>query len=98
MNSIRELVSTTRKRPAMYIGGNSISNLKAFIDGWRYRDPTTIADYEILVSFQKWIEDKYRIKTAHSWGHILLFFALDESRALELFLKEFESFLSEKKL
>lgn len=97
MNALVELISIIRKRPIMYLGEDSISRLKSFIDGWCFRDPDNIADFEVLLGFQQWIENKYNVKTAHSWAHILLFYGLDESRALTLFFNEFDLYLLELK-
>lgn len=80
----------------MYIGRNSISSLKAFLDGWYLRSPDTISDIEVMGEFQDWVCKKYKIDT-HSWDHILLFYSFDEYNALQEFFKQFELFLSERK-
>ena len=90
MNSIEELLSQIKTRPEMYIGRSSISCLKAFIDGWFYRDSTSISDSELMDGFQNWIEQKYNINTSHSWCDIILFYSQDESKALIKFFKEFD--------
>mgnify|MGYP001061105861 CR=1 FL=1 len=90
MNSIEELLSKIKERPEMYIGRSSISCLKAFIDGWFYRDHTTIIDSELIDGFQSWIEQKYNINTSHSWCDIILFHSQDESKALKRFFEEFD--------
>ncbi len=74
----------------MYIGRNSISCLKAFIDGWAFRDPANIVDESALGDFQDWIVDKYNITTAHSWCDIILFHSQDEADALSNFFVEFD--------
>lgn len=89
MNSIIKILSDIEKRPAAYIGKNSISCLKAFLDGWYLRNPNKVIDANIMNEFQEWIEKKYDIKTNKSWNDILLFNSQDEGKALELFFTEF---------
>ncbi len=96
MNSVKELIQTVRTRTAMYIGGNSITSLKAFIDGWYFRDMESVHDVVLMSDFQDWIQAKYKIESTQSWARILLFYSADERDALELFFKEFDSFLLER--
>ena len=39
MASFKDIIVEIKARPAMYPGANSISCLKAYRDGWDYRDP-----------------------------------------------------------
>lgn len=90
MNSIIELIYQIKNKPAMYISRNSISCLKAFIDGWFLRSPDTVTDSIIMEDFQNWIEKKYKISTSHSWCDIILFYSQDESHALSKFFDDFD--------
>lgn len=92
MNSIREIISKIKKRPEMYIGQNSISCLKAFLDGWYLRDPDNVIDSEIMDNFQDWVESRYKSDSAESWANIILDHAKNETEALKLFFKEFDEF------
>ena len=74
----------------MYIGRNSISCLKAFIDGWYFRNSNGVSDMHIMNDFQDWVEKKYNVSTSHSWCDVLLFYSQDESSALSKFFDEFE--------
>jgi hypothetical protein len=96
MNSVKELIFKIKERPAMYIGGNSITSLKAFIDGWYFRDPNSVSDVEVMNKFQDWVQAKYKVTSTQSWAQILLFYSNDEYGALQLFFREFELFLSER--
>ncbi len=80
----------------MYIGSNSITSLKAFIDGWYFRDTGAVTDTKLMNDFQDWVEEKYEVKGTQSWARILLFYSIDESGALELFFRDFDLFLSER--
>ena len=93
MNSIVELLELIKERPAMYIGRNSISCLKAFIDGWYLRNPSGIIDGHIMEEFQDYIEKKYNETSCRSWCDILLYNSQDENKALELFFEEFFSLI-----
>jgi len=80
----------------MYITHNSISCLKAFLDGWYFRAPNTVGDAEIMGEFQDWVALKFGIKSTQSWASILLFYSTDEYSALQKFFTEFDLFLSER--
>ncbi|EDS4738642.1 hypothetical protein B0C58_004694 [Salmonella enterica subsp. enterica serovar Oranienburg] len=84
MNDIIELIDGIEKRPAMYLSRNTISALKAFLDGWQIRDPKGIINSDVLVTFQNYIEDYYEIN-GHSWDKIILLFSQDETDALNNF-------------
>lgn len=92
-DSIVELILKIKKRPAMYLGRNSISCLRSFMDGWNHRQPTTVIDAEIIVEFQDWVENKYKLKNTHSWDRIILFYSQDEGTALTNFFELFDKFL-----
>ncbi len=92
-NSIVELILKIKKRPAMYLGRNSISCLRSFIDGWNHRDASSVSDAEIIGEFQSWVEYKYKLKNAHSWDRIILFYSQDEGTALKNFFELFDEFL-----
>lgn len=98
MNSVTEIISLIQARPTVYITRNSISCLKAFLDGWFLRDPENVEDSSVMESFQDWIEEKYKSKSSHSWCDIILSHTTDESRALTKFFDTFEEFKKESNL
>ncbi len=79
----------------MYIGQNSISCLKAFLDGWYLRNPNSVSDQKLMEGFQDWVVKKYRIDSSQSWARIILFFSQDEANALTNFYGLFEEFLGD---
>lgn len=98
MNVI-ELIRMIKDRPAMYIGRHSIFCLKAFIDGWHFRNPNEDVQMKILTDFSLWIDDTFfnSSKYTYSWcGFLYLMSANDESKALDKFFVLFEQFLTEK--
>lgn len=93
--SILELISQIEKRPSMYIGKNSISCLRAFLDGWTFRSSENISDMDKFNKFQSWIEERYNLPQTQSWDRIILFYSVDESDALQNFFRLHKLFLSE---
>jgi len=95
MASFREIIQKIKERPSMYLGANSISCLKAYLDGWYFRDVEGIDDIEIMNSFQTWIEKRFSINGVQSYARIILFYSQDECSALRTFFELFDSFLME---
>ena len=73
---IYETFELVKKRPGLYIDYASIENLYAFLCGYYFarmdlKIPHTEQDTEFS-GFQDWIEEKYDVKTCHSWANIIL--------------------------
>ncbi len=96
MHNLYTLISKIQKAPSMYLGRASIICFQAFLSGY------SIAQYELgatqsyedkdFQEFPEWIRQKFNIQTSQSWANILLFYAEDEQKALDLFFKVFEEF------
>lgn len=95
LNSLEDFVQLIKERPAMYLGGRTITHLKAFIDGWFFGIMEEIDDHELLNSFQDWLQKKYKIDSNQSWAQIILFYSMDEYSALDHFFKLFSDFLKD---
>jgi len=95
MNSIIDLLKLVKERPAMYISRNSISCLKAFLDGWYLRDTDGVTDVHIMGELQDYTEKKYNENPVRSWCDILLYNSGDEGKALELFFEDFFGFIDD---
>ena len=96
-NNIVKLILEIEKRPAMYIGRNSIFCLKAFLDGWHFRNPKQTENSEILIEFADWIQEKFNIdQYSVSWDKLLFLLYQDEEIALNSFFLNFNQFLQEK--
>ena len=93
-NSIKDLILSMKQRPLMYVP-NDIDCLKSYLDGWVHRDSTLVSDFEIMESFQKWIQKRYSIRTSHSWASIIRFYSSDSCNSIDVFFKEFDVFLKE---
>ena len=94
--SIREFIIMIQERTAMYIGGRTITHLKAFLDGWLYGMEDNIVDAYLLDEFQNWLENKYNITSSQSWDKIILFYSSDSYNALINFFNLFEEYLETK--
>ncbi|WP_159086199.1 hypothetical protein [Burkholderia mayonis] len=79
-----ELIKSIEARPALYLSRNTISALKAFIDGWILRRPDEVVNSELLARLQKHVEFVFGVN-GHSWDKIILLFSEDEGDALKRF-------------
>lgn len=100
MKSLKKILLEIKDRPALYLGCNTISCLKAFLSGWYLRDPNDdeIIDSDIMEKFQIWVTETFDVKTSHSWDKILLFYSADEYEALNKFFEYFEEFCQKNNL
>lgn len=96
-DNLVDLLDQVKARPALYLSRNSISCLKAFLDGWQLRRPDEIADPGIIVEIQSRVECTYGI-AGHSWDKILLLFSQDEGDALSRFFSIFDEAMASREL
>lgn len=93
MSSVKELLEMLRERTPMYIGGRSIFQLQAFIDGWLF--DREVLDEDLLDQFYQWLVKRFNITSSQSWAKIILFYSTDEVSALENFFKYFDDFIEQ---
>lgn len=82
----------------MYIGKHSIFCLKAFIDGWYFRNISEDVRIGLLNDFSLWIDDSFFNSSEDTccWCEFIYqMSANDESKALDKFFVLFEKFLTE---
>lgn len=93
-NILLKVVFKVKNKPYSYLGAKSVSRLRCFLDGFAYgySYPGTS---NLFSGFQEYIEAKYSCVECISWNNILLDYAGDEERALNLFFEELEIFLKE---
>jgi Trp operon repressor len=101
MDNFYDLLKKIKKRPAMYLGRNSIFSLQAFLDGYYFARreiglPLTAQESEFQ-EFLQWIRKKFNVETGQLWASILLFHCADERSAVERFFSLFDEFLNSKK-
>ena len=96
MDNLYKLLQKIKKRPAMYLGKNSIFSLQAFLDGYYFARreigiPLTAEETEFQ-TFLQWIRQKFNVETGQLWSSILLFHSADEKSAVDRFFTLFEEF------
>jgi hypothetical protein len=96
-----ELLEKIKKRPSMYLGKRSISQLQVFLDGYTFARrelgiPLTEEERE-FEELQEWVEQRFNQASTQSWARIILFYSEDERDALERFFELFEEFLQRNK-
>ena len=96
MHDLYTLIYKIKKAPSMYLGRASVICLQAFLSGYniaQYERSTDLCPHEKdFQEFPEWVRKKFNIQTSQSWANILLFYAEDEQKALDLFFKVFEEF------
>ncbi len=101
MGSLYELIQKIKRRPSMYLGRRSISNLRSCLAGYilarrELGVPQTEQERE-FVEFQDWIKKRFNITSGQSWDSIILFYSEDEITAVDRFFELFEEFLQRNK-
>ena len=101
LRTLFELLAGIKKRPGMYLGTNSITNLDMVLRGrnlaLRELGVAPTEEEREIEDFQAWIQERYGINSGQSWAKIILFFSIDEREALERFFELFEEFLNRDK-
>lgn len=99
MNSYHELLQQIKKKPGLYIGNASISNLYMFLIGYQFArrqlNVPTSAEEQEFQRFQPWLQEKFGLKTSQSWSQIILFHSTNEQDAFDRFFHLFAEFLQE---
>lgn len=88
------LIISLKNRTAMYISKNNIFCFIAFINGWYFRNPKTVKNWDLLFDFEDWLFKKMkRKKYSSTWYNLVNFYSSDESEALKNFFMEFDQYL-----
>ena len=100
MTKFYQLLDRIHKKPGMYIGSRSISNLFMFLCGYQHaRDlletPVTKQE-EKFTEFQPWLQKRFAINTSASWAKIILLYSTDESHAFDTFFDMLQEFIKDK--
>lgn len=102
MSDLYDLLKKIEKKPAMYVGGQSIFLLESFINGYVLaRDelniPSTDRENDFFENFHSWLQQRLDVKTTKSWSSIILFRSFSEKNALENFFSLLEEFINRNK-
>ena len=86
MMSLAELFEEVLGQPALFVGNRSVVRIKSFVDGYRYALWKTGDDDESgpYYGFQRFVEERYNVRTSHSWDRIVCFMAADDVGGFEL--------------
>lgn len=102
LRTLSELLAGIKKRPGMYLGTSSITNLDMVLRGrnlaLRELGVALTKEEREFENFQAWIQERYGINSSgQSWAKIILLFSMDEHEALERFFELLEEFLNRNK-
>lgn len=94
-----DLIRNIQKRPAMYLGRASVSNLRTFLAGYCFARrqlgiPQTPQEQQFS-EFPTWIQQKFNLTSNQTWDRIVIFFSQDDRTALEQFFQLFDEFVRE---
>jgi hypothetical protein len=96
MSTYYDLLEQIRRKPGLYLGSPSISNLYMFLHGYQFAHRqlgvSSSAQEQQFQKFQPWLQQKFGIKTSQSWSQLILFHARDEQDAFERFFELFQEF------
>src|ERR1700722_2384255 len=94
---LREILTTIKARPAMYLGGVSFERLYGFIEGFSLGRHYPRGDHSVLLgSFQTWLSDDSNIGDGLPWQRIIRCISCDDHDAFNTFFKKFDAFVKEK--
>ncbi|MDP4176787.1 MAG: hypothetical protein Q8900_00415 [Bacillota bacterium] len=95
MNELINLLYKIKERPGMYIGCKSLTSLADFVNGYLLAKHEDGINIEFFDGFNKWIAEKYSIKSTHDWSRIISFYYLSPESAFDKFYEHLEEFLEE---
>jgi len=104
--SIFKMFEIIRARPGMYMGGETLARLEAYVAGWcealhqqdaLHQDVSRKIDMSINVwlGYTRWIEENFEEGTEPNWKSAAMFQSINESDAVRLAIKLFEQFRRE---
>lgn len=97
MMDLFDLIANIRKRPVMYLGELSISQLRTFLAGYGFarrqmKIPQTQQE-KMFSTFQTWIENRFGISSQQRWDRIILDSSQNEEEAIQQFFTLFDEFM-----
>ncbi|MBE9014516.1 hypothetical protein IQ250_30450 [Pseudanabaenaceae cyanobacterium LEGE 13415] len=94
------LLTKIKKRPALYLGQNSIFSLQAFLDGYyfarRELGVSLTEQEQEFQTFLQWIRDRFQVETGQLWSSIISSHAANERDAIVRFFELWNEFLTRK--
>ena len=102
MSDLFDLIETIRKRPVMYLGQQSIGQLRTFLAGYCFARrqmgiPETPQEKAFSL-FQSWVQQKFGTASHQHWDRTVLSFSEDEADGLARFFLLFDEFVESNQL
>jgi hypothetical protein len=97
MSTVFELLERIQKRPGMYLGYPSVSDLFVLLNGYEIARSEagidlTIAEERFYEEFQPWLQNKLGVKSVTSWAKLIMLSCHDEKTGFEMFFKLLDEF------
>ncbi|MBD2183872.1 hypothetical protein [Aerosakkonema funiforme] len=101
MTELYDLLSKIQRKPGMYIGSPSVSDLFMFLCGYHHSHqelgiPFSEQEKEFR-EFQPWLQKKFKISTSASWARVILLYSADEADAFKNFFDLLAEFKAQQK-
>lgn len=93
-NKVIDLLLKIKERPGAYLGTNSLSNLRLFMEGYIYAldSETELKNVGyIYYKFNEWLNKKYNITDSIFWEKSLT--NVSDSDAFDMFYEELSAYL-----
>lgn len=86
-----------KERPGMYLGQKSLMYLFFYMTGYQCRENEIRNGHDCLLpGFQEFVQERYNVKSTHSWASIIKFYETTEEVAFDKFYVLLEEFLKSK--
>lgn len=95
MPPILDVLNELRSRPGVILGRKSAHTLHAFLTGFTFPAPGRDAREALafLSGFNRWVRERYKVKSSQGWAKIIAFYSTDETEELNLFWKLLDDYL-----
>lgn len=102
MGGLLEILEKIKKRPGMYLGKPSVSDLFIFLAGYKTaRRELGIEPNEqemtFYSEFQPWLQKRFQVQTVNSWAKIIMLYSVDEKEGFDYFFKLLDEFFNRDK-
>jgi hypothetical protein len=102
MSRLFEVLQKIHRKPGMYIGHASVSDLFMFLVGYKtalreLKIEPTEDEIDFYREFQPWLQQKYHVSTSNSWAKIIMLYCVNEKEGFESFFKLLDEFLARDK-
>jgi hypothetical protein len=98
VKNLADLIDAIRERPGLYLPARTIECLRAFVDGWLLAGDASGADTNLIGDgFQRWVAERFDVRSPHSWNQIIAFHSKDGFDALDQFFRLFAEYTHSRK-